>query len=323
MRPLSALLVFVMCSLSLSAQDSPPPQTARQALIEMFFGSAPDHLEKHLPTITRRSFQKFATADGPSLLAEISAIAAQAKAAGPALQTFDTGPTVLSVEDPHSNVGQKVEITLQRDDLLGDEDQIEVELHVSRNGKDETIPFIPRFTFLMKTEHDMKTDRDVWRLQEISATVRAPLTDPDFLKTIEEHQRKQNEQMVIWSLRSVVTAEKSYQAAHGSFACALSALGSSHPQTSRSASAYLYDRELIAGKKYSYIYVISSCDGSHYKIAAEPATGDSELRAFCGDDAGAIRGSADGKAASCLSRGEIVDEKNSVEGATGIGIELP
>src|SRR6266496_872162 len=162
MRPLSALLVFVMCSLSLSAQDSPPPQSARQALIEMFFGSAPDHLEKHLPTITRRSFQKFATADGPSLLAEISAMAAQAKAAGPALQTFDTGPTVLSVEDPHSNVGQKVEITLQRDDLLGDEDQIEVELHVSRNGKDETIPFIPRFTFLMKTEHDMKTDRDVW-----------------------------------------------------------------------------------------------------------------------------------------------------------------
>jgi hypothetical protein len=84
------LTVLIFSSFCLHPQTPPPPQTARQALIEMFFGSSSDHLERHLSDVIRRSFQKFTTSSGPSLLAELSAIAAQAKAAD--LQTFDTGP---------------------------------------------------------------------------------------------------------------------------------------------------------------------------------------------------------------------------------------
>jgi hypothetical protein len=60
----------------------------------MFLGQRADHLQKHLPDVTRRSFQKMDTGNGQSLLTEFSMLASQAKAAGAGFQTFDTGPTI-------------------------------------------------------------------------------------------------------------------------------------------------------------------------------------------------------------------------------------
>jgi hypothetical protein len=322
MRPLSvvalALLLpvssFVKAQTAASSQTS-PPQTARQALIEMFFGTAANHLEKHLPEVTRKTFKRMDSGNGRSFLSEFSMLATQAKSSGAAFQTFDTGPTLLSAEEQRDTSGEKVEITVERDDLVGDEDQIELALHMTRGGKeDRPLPFIPRFTFSMKMESE------VWRLNEISVTVRLPLADQDFLKNIEDRQRTQNEQMTIWSLRTVVAAEKSYQSAQGGFACALSKLGNT---SKPGINAGYFDPELAAGKKNGYIYAISGCDSSHYKIVAEPAVPDSGQRAFCSDESGAVRASADGKATTCLSRGEAVTDDKGV-GATGaVGVMLP
>lgn len=322
MRPLSVVALAVLLSTSsfVNAQTAAslqtlPPQTARQALIEMFFGTSANHLEKHLPEVTRRSFQRLGSANGHNFLTEFSMFASQAKASGTAFQTFDTGPTLVSAEDPRDGSGEKVEITMERDDLVGDEDQIELALPMTRGGKeDTTLPFVPRFTFSMKVESE------VWRLNEISVTVRLPLADPDFLKSIEDRQRTQNEQATIWSLRTVVAAEKSYQSAQGSFACALSKLGSS---SKPGINAGYFDPELAAGKKNGYIYAISGCDSSHYKIVAEPALPDSRQRAFCSDESGAVRASADGKATTCLTRGEAVTDDKGV-GVTGaVGVMVP
>ena len=172
---------------------------------------------------------------------------------------------------------------------------------MTRGGKeDTTLPFIPRFTFSMKMESE------VWRLNEISVTVRLPLADPEFLKSIEDRQRSQNEQMTIWSLRTVVAAEKSYQSAQGSFACTLSKLGSS---SKPGITAGYVDPELAAGKKNGYVFAISACDASHYRVAAEPAVPDSAQRAFCTDEGGTVRASADAKATTCLKNGEAVEQK--------------
>jgi hypothetical protein len=314
MRTVILATTALICSCGLAAQAPPPPQTARQALIELFFGQSADHLQKHLPEVTRRSFQKMDTGNGQSLLTEFSMFATQAKASGTGFQTFDTGPTIVTVEDPQGGTGENVEITVERDDLSGDEDQIELALHMTRNGKEETLPFVPRFTFAMKME------ADIWRLNEISVTVRLPLTDPDFLKGLEDRQRSQNEQMIIWSVRSVNTAETTYKSANGGFACDLATLGKAGKQASGTSRAYLYDPQLATGKKNGYVFVISSCDGSHYKIVGEPAAPDSGQRAFCSDESGTIRASADGKATTCLSRGEIVNEKAGSDAATGIAI---
>ena len=89
---------------------------------------------------------------------------------------------------------------MERDDF-GDEDRIELAFHLTKNGKEAVLPFVPRFTFAMKIEND------VWRLNEITVTLRLSLADPDFLKSIEDRQRAQNEQMTILSLQSINTSE--------------------------------------------------------------------------------------------------------------------
>jgi len=298
MRSLSAPVIAVFACSLLSAQTQAPPQTARQALIEMFFGSTPNHLEKHLPDVTRKTLQKLESGDGRSLLSELSMCSAMAKAGGANVQTFDTGPTLVSADQP-DKAAEHVEITVERDDLSGDEDQIELALHMTKAGNEETLPFIPHFTFSMKSE------ADIWRLSEISVTVRVPLADPDFLKTIEDRQRAQNEQTTIWSLRTVAESEKAYSKMQGSYACSLSALAKKNTD----GKMFFWDTQLASGKKGGYIYAISNCDASHYKIVAEPAVPDSGQRAFCSDESGTIRAATDGKAITCLSSGEAVENE--------------
>ena len=300
MRSVSAAAIVVLACSLLSAQTPAPPQTARQALIEMFFGSAPNHLEKHLPDATRKTLQQLDSGDGRSLLSEFSMLSAAAKAGGANLQTFDSGPTLVSV-DQSDKAAEHIEITVERDDLMGDEDQIELALHVTTTGKEQTLPFIPRFTFSMKSE------ADVWRLNEISVTVRVPLADPDFLKTIEDRQRAQNEQTTIWSLRTVAESEKAYSKMQGSYACSLSALAKKNSD----GKMFFWDTQLASGKKNGYIYAISSCDAAHYKIVAEPSVPDSGQRAFCSDEGGTIRAATDGKATTCLSSGEAVENERA------------
>jgi TonB family protein len=55
------------------------------------------------------------------------------------------------------------------------------------------------------------------------------------------------------------------------------------------------------------VYVISGCDGTQYKIVAEPEINDSGQRAFCSDESGAMRAASDGKATTCLSSGEAIE----------------
>ena len=302
MRRLILLAVTCLFATSATPQTPPPqtplPQTARQALLEMFFGDAPNHLERHLPDPTRNTLKKLPTQNGMNELDEFSMFASQLKAGGKDFETFDTGPTLLSTSDPQG--AEKFELTVERDDLAGDEDQIELALHITKDFKEESLPFIPRFTFLMSQQ------ADVWRLNEIDITVKVPLSDPNFLKSIEDRARSQSEMMTIYAVQSVVGAEKNYSVAQGGYACSLSALNNSGNGSNR--RTYLFDRQLLTGKKNGYIFVISNCDASHYKVVAEPEVPTSGQRAFCSDESGTVRASSDGKATTCLSSGEIVRE---------------
>ena len=320
MRPLFgiALALAIAVSSSVGAQTSSsqgaPPQTARQALIEMLFGEAPGHLEKHLPDLTRQTLEKLGGTNGQSVPGVFSMLAAQAKNRREKLETFDSGSTFLTVEEPAGGGFEKMVITVEQDDLAGGEDNIELALHVFKDGKEETlVPQILRFTFSMKMESE------VWRLNEVRATARFPIADPAFLKAVEEHQLHQNEEMARWSVRSVVNAERLYQSAHGGFACTLSALGSAGNGTGAKKRVYLYDSQLASGKKNGYAFAISDCDTSHYRIAAGPVVPDSGQRAFCSDESGTLRSSADGKPTTCLASGEVVEEKIPAAGTHVIG----
>jgi TonB family protein len=310
MRPLTSIvfaLVLLVSSVRAQTESSQaaPPQTARQALIEMLFGQAPNHLEKHLPEVTRQAFENLKAAGGQNFLDELSMLAKQAEQGRDKFDVFDTGPTLFTAKDLPGGNYDKIDITVERDDLTGDEDQIELAIHMTRGGKEEAIPFILRITFSMKMESD------IWRLNEIGVGVRLPLAEPGFLKSLLERQRNQNEQMAIWSMSSVLSAEKSYQASHGSFACTFSALGGASKETGGAHGASLYDPQLASGKKNGYNFAISGCDTSHFQLIAEPAVPDSGQRAFCSDESSTVRASADGKAATCLSSGEVLEQKVS------------
>jgi len=270
--------------------NPPPPQSARQALIEIFFGKTPDHVKKHLADITRKAMSKLDTGAGPNFLSEVEAIGMQAQSAGGNLQIMETGPILLTIEQPQTQ--EKFEVTIERDDLVGDEDQIELSFQMSRNGKPETLPFLPRLTFMMKME------TGIWRVSDLNLSARMPLTDPDFLKDlvdqIQEKQRASNEAGAAYSVRAIVGAETTFHNKHPErpFSCSLSEMGSA------------VDNELAHGTKNGYVFALTGCDALHFKAAAEPATSGSGQRAFCADESGDIKFSSNGKAATCLSSGQ-------------------
>lgn len=297
------VLAVIVTFPSLVLAQKPAPQSARQALIEMFFGTKPNHLERHLPDVTKKSFARMNSSESQNLLSELSSLSSQMQASGAKIQSFDTGPTILTVEDKPPANRHVLDVTVERDDLIGEEDEIELALELPQEFREQApFPVAPHITFVMKTEGD------VWRLTDITLTVKFPLADPDFLKSMEDSQRKKNELTTVWAMRTIGGAEEIYHSRRGTYACSLAALADANKPGVEGGGAF-FDPELATGKKGGYIFAISGCDALHYKAVAEPAIGDSGQRAFCSDERGAILASADGKATTCLASGEEVDMK--------------
>src|SRR5216684_2311389 len=101
------------------------PQTARQALIEMFFGKTPGTFAKHLPAATLTALD---TSGAMATLQQYSLLVSQLQTTGKSFETFDRGALLLTAEDAQSN--QKFEITVEKDSPVGDEDNIEVSFRI-------------------------------------------------------------------------------------------------------------------------------------------------------------------------------------------------
>jgi len=288
-------LVGFVCGQTAPATP-PPPQTARQALIEMFFGKSPDHLKKHLAENTKKAFAKLESTGSKSFFSEIEMIS-QARTGVQQLETFDAGPVLLGGRNPIG--GEQFELLVERDDLMGDEDQIELSVRATKDGKPQAMPVLPRVNFTMKTEEG------IWRLTEISFTARAPIADPDYLASlvgqIQEQQRRSNEMYAMMSMQTIVSAETAYHKTHPTYTCSLKGLAGGIK--GQNATVYI-DDELTSGKKQGYVFALTGCDASRYKVAAEPATSDSGQRAYCADEGGEVKSSKSGKASICFSSGE-------------------
>jgi hypothetical protein len=95
------LLASFAINISSRAQarnPTPPPQTARQALIEIFLGSDADALAKHLPENARHTLIRKGETSETSMVQRISQLIRQMSAQGEHIETFDIGPTLLSSE---------------------------------------------------------------------------------------------------------------------------------------------------------------------------------------------------------------------------------
>ena len=178
MRQLAAIVLsLILGSAGLWAKSAAPepPQTARQALMEMFFSKQPGTFLKHLPEVTRNTLEK---SGALASFQQYAVLAAQLPAQAKSFQTFDTGPVMFAANDPKT--GQKVEIVVANDSQQGDQDDIELSVRTYKENQAQRTPFMPRIVFSMKMESGL------WTLNEIGITIKLPLADPDLLKSISD-----------------------------------------------------------------------------------------------------------------------------------------
>ena len=304
MRVTLCLSIILLVSMAARPQTlpapAPPPQTARQALLEMFLGETPDHMERHLPEVAKKAFRQISASGNDNFLAQISMMSAQARMGG--LQPMEAGPILLLSEEPAQR--EKFEVVVERDSLMGDEDQIELTFHIYKNGKEERLPVLPRLTF------DMVLQANVWRLNEINFSARMPLGDADFIKgfvtDMVDKQKTQNEMRGVYHVRSIAKIESAYHAAHPdrSYICSLPDLGQAAQDLNPEGQKSSVIDGLASGSSSGYVFALTGCTNARFQVVAEPATPESGKQAFCADESGRVRAAKDGKAVTCLTRGE-------------------
>ena len=322
------LLIAMLCGVvSLAQQTAPASQSGRQALLEMFFSKTQGTFVKHLPVATRAALEKTGALAN---LQSYSLLMSQMQTQGQNFQTFETGRVLLASEDPKTN--QKVEVTVENDSLRGDVDDIELSFAVYKNGQEQRTPFMPQMTFSMKQE------AQIWKLNEISFTLRIPLADPDFLKAMTEKMTPQtnatfapqasttvaftphsetvgqpagSDAMVLASMRTILTAEVTYATQYpmSGFTCTLSDLDGFGGGEPNEHQAMLINGGLASGKRYGFVFTLSDCSGrpaTGFHLTASPNLSVYGRKAFCADQSGVIRSSDDGNSATCLASGTPV-----------------
>jgi hypothetical protein len=304
------LLVTVTPLIAAQAQPSPPPQTARQALIEMFTGKSPDAFEKHLPEAARHALIHKGDSGQTSFVQQFAAASRELSSRGKQIETYDAGPLLLSVED---RGGQgKLEATVERDNLMGEEDEIEVSFQVFQEGEAKPLPVVPRFIFTMKQEKEM------WRVTEAELVIHAPLADPEYLKTLTKMQNEENEAMAQGRISELVQAETTYAGNHPQlgYTCKQSDLNSKDDQNDAEQSSAAPSEPVVASDETSgFRFAITGCNSmpaATFHITAVPVESDSGMKAFCADSSGKMRFATDGTAATCLTAGEVVPQEERV-----------
>jgi len=293
------LLVTAACSISLPAQTStpPPPQSARQALIEMFMGKDSEDFAKHLPEDARRALIHKGETPDTSVVLRISNLGRQMVAQGESIETFDAGPTLLLSEQKDH---EKIEVVVERDSLLGEDDEIELSVHLSKNGQPESLPVVPRLIFTLKQE------KEIWRLTEVTVAAHLPLTDPDYLQSLRKEQDEADESTAQSRLRFIAGAETAHAAKHpdSGYTCTLSNLFP--PPTE---GEVYYGPGFADEESNGYRFTLTGCDGnpaSKYRITAAPVETDSGLKTFCSDESGTLKSVTGRKSSTCFSRGQVV-----------------
>lgn len=312
----AALVTGLFLGLSLHGQNpqapakEPPPQTARQAIIEILTAKDPAQVTRHLPDNVLAVLQKGRM--GASMLAGLGSFGAQFAAQGQKMETFEDGLTLMAVENTRAHT--RFEVNVEMDDLRSDEDQIELSLHSYKNGQPEQLPVIPRITVIMKQE------TKVWRINDVTVALRVPLGDEDYLnglmKQMKHEQMRANEIMATMSIHTIVMAEKGYSASHPGrgFTCSLSELAAAKADDKEKTP--LLDAQLASGKNEGYVFKLSGCGTppvSNFQVTAEPETKDDGVRAFCSDESGSVRYSLSGRGDSCLSSGTTWEQGKTTE----------
>ena len=303
---LVVLVLFASAALCAQPQaPAPPPQTPRQALIEMINGGHEGAM-KHLTVEMQQSLKEngeFAAFD-------------QLKATSSDFQVFETGPVLLATGDPKSH--EKFEVHVDSDDLSGDTDNIDISFHQFQDGVETDVPYaamLSRFTV------GMKKQENIWRLNELSINIKVPVGDPKLLekfgngmgtgmlggkvggKSSSGKQEKPRDMAPREAIMMVAFAESTFARSHPEtgFTCTLAELAKSTPLN--------LDPRIFAGEPYrGYKFTLSGCQdkpSGSFHLIAEPISPAAGAKAYCTDATNNIRSSDDGLGSSCLASGKL------------------
>ncbi len=319
----NVIATLMLGSVILTAQSSgaPAPQTARQALIEMFFSKTSGTFGKHLPPAMIAALEK---SGAMAKLQPYELLAKQVQTNQNAFESFDSGPVLVGADFPQG--GSRIEVLVDNDSLRGDEDDIEVSFRIYKDKQLQRRPFLPGVTFAMKMESG------VWILNDVIVTVHLPLSDPDFIAGLAAglnaaattgNVAMQNQistsavgantsgsdVQVQAAMRTILSAEATYMSTYPTvgYTCTLSDLDGFGGGQPNEHQAMLIPIGLAGGRKYGYTFVLSGCEGTpatSFHLTAAPAG--FGRRAFCADQSGTIRFSATGNATACLASGSPV-----------------
>lgn len=307
-RPWILAWAGILCLASIAIAQTPEPaakpapkQTARQALLEMFFGEKPGAFERHLPAALH-DFLK--AGSGGVSVNELLLAVNEIRQASPEVQTFDEGPLLLHSHDPRTE--QTVQVSVESESDRGDEYEIRLAILLYRSGRPLPLPFVPTLICTMKL------DLDVWRLDDLVLSLHLPVGDPDFLATLGQRigaaKVEAQEGAALRGLRGIATAEVSYAAAFPNvgFACSLSDLGGRGAGQPSPRAAMMLESG-FSNAAEGYTFSITDCSGRpahHFQVVAVPQSTEDGQRAFCADESGKVRYAEDGETAGCLSAGE-------------------
>ncbi|HEV2397259.1 MAG TPA: hypothetical protein VGS27_10000 [Candidatus Sulfotelmatobacter sp.] len=297
-----ALVFFLTCSLPLCAQTpQQEPQSARQALIEMFWAKGGEPFIKHLPEEARKMLIRKGETGDASIVLRVASVGGTSSPLGEHVETFATGPNLLISEQPSQH--ERIEVAVEHDSWMGDADEIELSVHVYKNGQEQPLSVIPRLIFTLRQE------KEIWRLTEINVVARVPFTDSDYLKGLRKQQDDADESAAKVRMLFIPQAENRYAANHPDrgFSCSLSELYA--PPTGEEALSYVppFGNEESNG----YRFLLSGCEGTpatKYQLIAVPLEVDSDLRTFCTDQSGTVKSITGAKASRCLSRGKPLNQ---------------
>lgn len=309
------LLVFAVISSAQQQQAPPaPPQSPRQALIEMANGGQ-NGLLKHLTIEVQQLLKQ------PENKQALLSLAAGGSISSMGIQFFESGPVLMSFNQPSEH--SKIEVQVNNDDMSGDQDTLDLSVHSFRDGveqDEEWQSFVSHFTVTMVRQEE------IWRLSKIGIGVDLAVGDPEFLKKtylkqmagagmagagIDLHtvtpvgasETAQHPDMPPNQVAMMLGfAEQSFARQHADvgFTCTLTDLANS-PLLMNQAT------EITSGNYNGYKISATGCQGKpagSFQITVEPMPGKGG-KAYCTDATQNMRVSDDGRGATCLSAGRL------------------
>jgi hypothetical protein len=313
MRPIwLALAVTFAIGNPLGAQTVPAqPQTARQALIEMFMSKNQEDFAKHLPEAARQALIHKGETQQTSFLLRMGMLGRGMVGQSQHMETFNVGPNLLVSDRPDQH--ERLEVAVEHDSLMGEQDEIELSVHNYKDGEEQPLPVVPRLIFTLSEE------KEIWRLTEVTVAAHVPLTDPDYLKGLRKQQNEANESAAQMRMNMIISSQATYEAAHPEtgYTCAVTSLTpdvGEHPPASAPNDAG------EAGEDWNgYRFTLSGCGrapSTKYRLAAVPIDPDAEEKTFCADQSGKLKFVIAGVPQDCFSSGQVVDSTPPYPAAT-------